>query len=459
MLTRCPACATVFRLDTVQLRAREGRVRCGRCHTVFDAVDAMVELPLPRSAGTGAQADSSPTAEAAPPEQSHATLSVLAAPDIEAPTPSPADLVADWPADDLPEGSTPATGEPPAPVAGESMASLVERTTGYWATLNTADGGGPAVTDTQADRPDDAPDDGDAVTIDLGAPLDEIGSARSEAPDPDITQPVPVAEMLAEINAAEALPDASAPLETDSDATASDALEPDSREPDLQEPIVAVQPAAPAEPTHEDPASNTGSLLPSPQPDPLLDTPAPLERVRDPAMQRIRRELYGDAAPAGRSLTATVLWTTGCTLLALAAVVQLIYLFRTELAVAQPALKPVLERACERLGCSVPAPRRADLISIESSELNPDAVRAPLLRLNALLRNGAAFPQAWPHLELTLTDNADRPVVRRVIAPEDYLPAANRPETFMGNSEHAISLLVDPGATSAGGYRLYVFHP
>ncbi|WP_413757887.1 MJ0042-type zinc finger domain-containing protein, partial [Vibrio vulnificus] len=87
--------ATVFRLDTVQLRAREGRVRCGRCHTVFDAVDAMVELPLPRGAGGSTPADSSPSADAPHPEHSHATLSVLAAPAIETPAQSPADIITD----------------------------------------------------------------------------------------------------------------------------------------------------------------------------------------------------------------------------------------------------------------------------------------------------------------------------------------------------------------------------
>lgn len=444
MLTRCPACATVFRLDTVQLRAREGRVRCGRCHTVFDAVDAMVELPLPRSAVAAPQADSHQAADAPPPEHSHATLSVLTAPAIETPAQSPADVITDWPPEDAPEGSTADAGELPAPQAGESVECLVERTTDYWATQGANEAVEPDLTDTPV-TPQDIPRDDDldyAIAIDLGAPLDEAADSSPPAADPDITQPVPVVDMLAELEATD-------DRYRDPDASAHDA-------PDT----AADVPPADAAPLADNTIAATpvGTLQPA-EPDPLLDVPARLEPVRDPAVQRIRRELYGDAAPAGRSLIATVLWTTGCTLLALAAVAQLIYVFRTELAVAQPALKPVLERACERLGCSVPAPRRADLISIESSELNPDRERAPLLRLNALLRNGAAFPQTWPHLELTLTDTADRPVLRRVIAPEDYLPAADRPETFTGNSEHAVSLLVDPGATSAGGYRLYVFHP
>lgn len=42
MLTRCPACSTVFRLSTDQLASRHGRVRCGNCSRVFSALDHLV---------------------------------------------------------------------------------------------------------------------------------------------------------------------------------------------------------------------------------------------------------------------------------------------------------------------------------------------------------------------------------------------------------------------------------
>jgi predicted Zn finger-like uncharacterized protein len=43
MLTRCPACRTVFRVTPEALRARRGRVRCGRCRAAFDALAALTE--------------------------------------------------------------------------------------------------------------------------------------------------------------------------------------------------------------------------------------------------------------------------------------------------------------------------------------------------------------------------------------------------------------------------------
>lgn len=403
MLSRCPACATVFRVDTVQLRAREGRVRCGRCHTVFDAVDAMVDVPLPKSGDTPAPAAADlappPAAtdieNAAPvanePEHSHATLTFAAEPDIE--------LLADDPAAvtterlDLDVGSADA---PPSPLPGDSMEALVERTTDYWQTR--ADDTAPAET-AEATTENEAPvDDHPGVTA--------AGEAAPE-PDPDVTQPLDIVELEA------------APAPDDD--------------------IVAA------------PATSAR--------DPLLDPPPALEPVRDPAVQRIRRELYGEDQAPRRGALKTTLWSAGILLLSLLAAAQLAYLFRTELVIAQPALKPLFEQVCARLGCTLPAPRRADLISIESSELNPDSERAPLLRLNALLRNGATHPQDWPHLELSLTDTSDRPIVRRVLAPADYLPADRQGSEFAAASEQAVSVLVDPTDTNAGGYRLYVFYP
>lgn len=413
MLSRCPACATVFRVDTVQLRAREGRVRCGRCHTVFDAVDAMVDVPLPKSGDTPAPAAADlappPVAteieNAAPvadePEHSHATLTFAAEPDIELLTDDPAAVTTDRL--DLDVGSADMS---PSPQPGDSMEALVERTTDYWQTR--VDDTAPAEVPEATEAPEAL-----KAAAESEVPVDDHPgtTAASEAapePDPDVTQPLDIVELEA------------APAPDDDD-------------------IVAA-PAAPAR-------------------DPLLDPPPALEPVRDPAVQRIRRELYGEDQTPRRSALKTALWSVGILLLVLLAAAQLAYLFRTELVIAQPALKPLFEQACARLGCTLPAPRRADLISIESSELNPDTERAPLLRLNALLRNGATHAQDWPHLELSLTDTADRPIVRRVLAPADYLPADRQGSEFAAASEQAVSVLVDPTDTDAGGYRLYVFYP
>jgi hypothetical protein len=52
-------------------------------------------------------------------------------------------------------------------------------------------------------------------------------------------------------------------------------------------------------------------------------------------------------------------------------------------------------------------PRRPDLLSIESSDLQTDPRRESQIVLNAVIRNRAPFAQELPALELTLTDAGD----------------------------------------------------
>lgn len=47
ILTRCPSCAAGFRITPEQLKLRGGRVRCGRCHTAFDAIAGLIDPSLP----------------------------------------------------------------------------------------------------------------------------------------------------------------------------------------------------------------------------------------------------------------------------------------------------------------------------------------------------------------------------------------------------------------------------
>jgi hypothetical protein len=82
------------------------------------------------------------------------------------------------------------------------------------------------------------------------------------------------------------------------------------------------------------------------------------------------------------------------------------------------------------------------------------------LQLVATLRNRAAYAQTWPHLELTLTDSGDRALVRRAIAPTEYLSAKpTAEEGFHANSEQPIQLDLQAPGVPAVGYRLYVFYP
>ena len=154
------------------------------------------------------------------------------------------------------------------------------------------------------------------------------------------------------------------------------------------------------------------------------------------------------------------LWGVGIGFLLLGAVVQGAYVFRTELAMNYPDLRPQFVEWCNSLGCDMPLPRKSDLIGIEASELRPSPQGRNLLQLVATLRNRAGFLQAYPHLELTLTDTDDKPLARRVFSPREFLPAkADGAAGFPAGGDLALSLTLDTSSLSAAGYRIYVFYP
>ncbi|GAB3492980.1 hypothetical protein GCM10027399_12290 [Curvibacter fontanus] len=47
LITRCPACRTMFKVVPDQLRISEGWVRCGKCEEIFDASAHMQEAVVP----------------------------------------------------------------------------------------------------------------------------------------------------------------------------------------------------------------------------------------------------------------------------------------------------------------------------------------------------------------------------------------------------------------------------
>lgn len=151
-------------------------------------------------------------------------------------------------------------------------------------------------------------------------------------------------------------------------------------------------------------------------------------------------------------------WTVAATLVFVVLIAQLMLAFRVDLAVKYPQVRPVLDMLCEHAGCIVELPSDPDMVSIEASDLHP--AKKGGLELTATLRNRAPHAQAWPQLELTLTDGADKPIVRKVIAPEQYLPATQSADDgFAANGEQAVQLLLDAGTLPAAGYRLYLFYP
>ncbi|MDO8437007.1 MAG: DUF3426 domain-containing protein [Nitrosomonadaceae bacterium] len=140
---------------------------------------------------------------------------------------------------------------------------------------------------------------------------------------------------------------------------------------------------------------------------------------------------------------------------------QAAYSYRTEISVLAPSTRPYLEQYCELLRCTIPLSQQAELLSIESSDLQADfAQDAGVVILTATVRNYAPFPQAYPALELTLTDIQDQPLASRIFTPGEYLGGdVNPTQTIAPAHEVDIRLHLASSDLNAAGYRLFLLYP
>lgn len=174
-------------------------------------------------------------------------------------------------------------------------------------------------------------------------------------------------------------------------------------------------------------------------------------------LQGLQEEL---ASNEQRARWRTVVWSIGALVLALLLAGQGAWFKRDWLAAHYPRTRPALEMLCSVLQCRIALPADAERIRLESSDLQTDPDHANTVILTASLRNLAPYPQAYPNLELTLTDANNQPLARRQFAPKDYLPRQANIESGMpSNEEVAIRLPLELVGLNAVGYKLFVYYP
>lgn len=251
--------------------------------------------------------------------------------------------------------------------------------------------------------------------------------------------------------------------------------------PDENAPAIATDPALPefkdTEETPEDtaaeahpeadagvellPANRNGQTLQDDLPDEITPLPAaPAPAVTAKAGSTLSpATVLAVHQSSGRSGYPWLLGLTGL-LLILSAVAQLSYFMRTELAAMYPALRPALERACAEVGCSVALPRNIHLLAIDDSDLQEDVDYQNVIVLSSTLINNAPYDQAFPSLELTLTDLGDQPVLRRKFSPSEYLPAQHTAAAGMHPGEEVrVRLSLSVEGIRPTGYRVYLVYP
>lgn len=151
------------------------------------------------------------------------------------------------------------------------------------------------------------------------------------------------------------------------------------------------------------------------------------------------------------------LWSCATLLLVLIGCIQSVYFLRNEIAIYYPNVKPYLVQACQKLSCSIELPRKIESIIIDDSDMQEDADHTGLIRFTSTLINSGSHVLAYPNLELTLTDVDDKPVLRRIFKPNEYLPAeTNIADGIQAGEETRINLAITTSDTAVAGYRVFV---
>lgn len=216
--------------------------------------------------------------------------------------------------------------------------------------------------------------------------------------------------------------------------------------------------AAPQAPAQAPARPERVEMVEPPAPTPsktMVEPPAPTPSRPLPPRPRPTLELE---PPPRKPLSRA--WGFAAALMLVVVAVEATYGFRAAIARRYPVLRPWLEAACSRAGCTVPWPREEGLLKLEDSELNEVPGRPNEIALGARIRNLATFAQDYPHIELTLTDVSGQPAVRRVLRPTEYLGRPVNPgESLAPGADIAIQLRLETTRVRATGYEMLLFYP
>jgi predicted Zn finger-like uncharacterized protein len=397
LATQCPHCQTTFRVAQDQLKLRAGLVRCGHCKEIFNGIEHLL-----------------------PPTD-------IAKPAVQTPV-APAAIARRDSADIMPvQQATEESSSISVP------SSTFEENPAYEDNVDESTEKSDQVTYIDFDIPQHEPEESAKVTEQSAAELPASDDPLQRMTLMDFTQELPdsIEPSKDEITHREL----SNAEESGVTSNADERDELDEAIEDLQrKPWRSKKKSARVK--NDDPLDEVDSEE---------DEPGFLKRGRRD--QRFGRKLR-------------VIFGLGSVILLIAALAQGTYLFRNQIAGFFPQTKPMLAQLCSVIGCHVDLPAQIASVSIESSELQTLASAKDRFVLTTLLRNYSSTSQEWPYIELTLNDGNEKPLLRRVFKPIDYMSKPDDLRTGLAaDSERTVKLTFELSQVQASGYRVYLFYP
>jgi len=463
MYTECSSCHTYFKITSAQLKAADGKVRCGSCGEIFNALDSLVEVvpPLGDNKPTNKDApDSSPmdvdvissaeefvnelsVEEPAGSTLGESSLEGLASEHLSEPLQESTLDVDEFGSLALEEHSALDNLIDEASVAVDAEAPAVEGD-GLQEEINKD------IDDALNDLFNDDELKVQEQSIDVGevsaSPQDDLLSEISAFNESELTSKkldglepaqeldnqfssLDVSEQITS-GASEASVDAA--KESTFSARESRQTEPDPGDFDLGDSVLASEPVS----SNKDGWDDSSSISAGKDEKPTSD---------DYVLKELQEAEAGPSSAASK-----IAWIGLIFLLLLILLVQFAYLKRAEL-VKYPSARPALEVMCSALSlamtCEIPEPRDTGAIALVERNVvsHPNAQNA--LLISSVIKNNAPFTQPYPKLVLTFSDINQKVVARRTFVPEEYLTKDVDISAGMASSIPVKVMLeiVDPG--------------
>jgi predicted Zn finger-like uncharacterized protein len=356
LATRCSTCGTAFRIVQDQLKVSEGWVRCGRCSSVFNALEGLFDLGRdapPDWTESGGRADDGAVAASAPAVPARADEEP-GEEEFEKTLRYPPAATSDWAMAPAKPGSRRAPRSPqPAQAPAAPSAAL-----------------------------EGSDDDGESSgneepATDLGELLADPIDARLFGPRKRTEHPKP--KPAVELGGRDRVEFSDARFDSD--------LFPDNPPPEAEAELDVL------------PSTDAGAL--------------PLESASHPEfVRRADRRARWQSRRVRAVLAVAALVAAG--VLAL----QVVHHDRDAIAARWPSLRDPLVSWCRVAGCRIEAPRHIEDVVVESTALTR-AAAADTFVLSVTLRSRSPVPVTTPSIDLALTDATGRLVARRVLAPRD----------------------------------------
>ncbi|SFR46407.1 MJ0042 family finger-like domain-containing protein [Marinobacter gudaonensis] len=388
--TQCPKCQTRFRVTEEQLGVAKGKVRCGNCMNVFNAIEHQI-MP-------GSSAGNRPSP--APSRPSDTASSGASEEDF---------VFADNPEEDAAEGR----------YAGSKLTFSDDELSDSFRSFDERD---------QSDYKDVEDDHSEQ-------PVDESWAEAILDDEPEPRKPSTTTAKRARPDP-EPEPEAPAKPEPSPDIGAELSLE---EEPTYQS-SPATKPSLTTAATSSPEGSGSDAAI-------EFETPERQEDSfrADPPFRDLRREPVAVDSGRGGSLR-TVIWSLIVLALVGVLVAQVTW-FQFDRLSAIPELRPFYEKGCELAGCELKP--LIDVDAIQSRKLvvrtNPDN-RSQLV-VDAVIINRADFEQPFPAIALTFSNLNGDVVAQSLFTPEEYLAGEGKElETMPPETPVRIAINIrDPG--------------